>query len=119
MAKDKNVNYDKLSLGMKLPVKRTIEAPAETVVEAAVSNIHTPSVIAPIVQPVGLPAVVAAQKVIETPVVPEPEEVKERTLRVTLDIPQSLHAEIRTYTFKKGVTMKEYFLELAKKDIGL
>jgi hypothetical protein len=110
MAKDKKVDYNKLSLGVKLPVKKTVETPVETVVEQAVSNIHPPSVSQPVAPPPPAAAVVAE---------PEPVEVRERTLRVTLDIPQGLHAEIRTYTFRKGVTMKEYFLDLAKKDIGL
>jgi hypothetical protein len=117
MAKDKKVDYNKLSLGVKLPVKKAVETPVETVVEQAVSNIHPPSpqeslrTLSQPVAPPPPPVTVVAE--------PEPVEVKKRTLRVTLDIPQGLHAEIRTYTFRKGVTMKEYFLDLAKKDIGL
>jgi hypothetical protein len=44
---------------------------------------------------------------------------KEPTKRVTLDIPISLHKEIRKGTFDMGVTMKDYFLDLARKDMGL
>jgi hypothetical protein len=123
MTKDKKVDYSKLSLGNKQPIvkpavveevlapkqakvpsekplkksKDSAEVaitPVETLVEKAVSAIHTPEKIEEQIQ-------------------------RERTLRVTLDIPLSLHAEIRTFTFRKGISMKEYFLELAKKDIGL
>jgi hypothetical protein len=50
---------------------------------------------------------------------PAPAAVSEITKRVTLDIPLSLHAEIKMNTFRKGITIKEYLLELARKDLNL
>lgn len=91
MAK-KNIDYSKLQLGSKKTIRKPAEA-KPTSADAAVQQIHK-----------------AAEEVIK------PIE-KERTKRVTLDIPISLHAEIRKKTFDMGITMKKYFLDLAKEDL--
>ena len=106
MAKDKSTDYSKLTLGAKIPVKKIEEVAVEKPVakqpkvDEAVSHIHK--------------EVVAA-----TPRTIKPTRTEERTLRVTLDIPLSLHAQIRTKTFQDGISMKEYFLEMAKKDLNI
>lgn len=93
MAK-KNIDFGKLDLGKKKEVKKQV-VKNEDIPDKAVEVIHN-----------------TPQPKVET-------QVKERTKRVTLDIPISLHAEIRKLTFDKGITMKTYFLDLAKKDMGL
>lgn len=39
--------------------------------------------------------------------------------RITLDIPQHLHTEIKIKTFRQGITLREYFLNLAEADLNL
>lgn len=39
--------------------------------------------------------------------------------RVTIDIPLELHAAIKMKTFKAGITMKRYILDLARIDLGM
>lgn len=92
MAK-KNIDYSKLQLGSKKSIRKPKEE-KQTVADVAVQKIHQ--------QPEVKPSVV---------------KEKERTKRVTLDIPISLHAEIRKKTFDMGITMKKYFLDLAKEDL--
>lgn len=105
MAKDKKTDYSKLTLGSKIPVKKeetpaiTTATPAKEALDKVVNAIH-------------------GEKEIATKLV-KPMKTEERTLRVTLDIPLSLHAQIRTKTFTDGISMKEYFLSLAKKDMGI
>lgn len=108
MAKDKKTDYSKLTLGSKIPLTKTEVAPPKAVtvpfpektekLEKAVSVIHAQKS--------------ASQKIVK------PMKTQERTLRVTLDIPLSLHAQIKTKTFQSGISMKEFFLELAKKDMA-
>lgn len=93
MAKEK-IDYNKL-LGKKREIKKT---PKVDLVDIAVEKIHQQEPVA---------VVVTAPK----------KEEKVRTKRVTLDIPIPLHAEIRKKTFDMGVTMKKYFLDLAKEDL--
>ncbi len=42
----------------------------------------------------------------------------EKTKRVTLDIPLSLHRKIKLHCFEEGVTMKKYLLDLARENLG-
>lgn len=93
MAK-KKIEFDKLDLGTKREVRKPATPPA---------NVPSPDVV--------------VQQIHEAPA--EPAAPKVRTKRVTLDIPQPLHAEIRKHTFDLGITMKQYFLELAKQNMGL
>jgi len=92
MAK-KNIDYSKLQLGNKKSIRKPKDKP-QPIADVAVQQIHQ-------------------QQDAELPIVEE----KERTKRVTLDIPISLHAEIRKKTFDMGITMKKYFLDLAKEDL--
>ncbi|MEM9886366.1 MAG: hypothetical protein AAF849_10770 [Bacteroidota bacterium] len=92
MAK-KKIDYSKLQLGSKKPIRKTA-APIKADADLVVQQIHK-------------------EAVTTNPVKVE----KERTKRVTLDIPISLHAEIRKKTFDMGITMKKYFLDLAKADL--
>lgn len=106
MAKDKKTDYSKLTLGAKIPITKTetevksppIVMPKAEKMEKAVSLIHAEKPGAKIMKPM---------------------KTEERSLRVTLDIPLSLHAQIRMKTFQDGISMKEYFLELAKKDMNI
>jgi hypothetical protein len=54
---------------------------------------------------------------------PAPSNVKmeieqERTKRVTLDIPISMHTDIKMKTFRQSITIREYLLGLAAKDLN-
>lgn len=40
-----------------------------------------------------------------------PEAVRERKVRITIDIPESLHEALKIYTFRNRTTMKDLFLE--------
>lgn len=42
---------------------------------------------------------------------------KERTKRITIDIPFSLYVDVRTKVVKEEKTLKDYFLSLAAKDL--
>jgi predicted methyltransferase len=116
MAKDKSTDYTKLTLGAKIPVKKMVveaePAPIPQKVIAKVKEIVKAEV-APKKVEQAVNAIHAPQKIVK------PMKTDERTLRVTLDIPLSLHAQIRTKTFQDGISMKEYFLEMAKIDLGI
>ncbi|MEM9921698.1 MAG: hypothetical protein AAF990_26585 [Bacteroidota bacterium] len=43
---------------------------------------------------------------------------KERTKRITIDIPFSLYVDVRTKVVKKEMTLKDYFLGLVTKDLS-
>jgi hypothetical protein len=95
---------DTLKLGPKMDFKKTEKNIEDT--EKVVALIHEPT-------PVAETKIVAS-----APIVSATENV-EITKRVTLDIPLSLHAEIKMKTFRSGSTIKEYLLNLAKQDLGL
>jgi hypothetical protein len=126
MTKDKKTDYSKLSLGAKIPMKAATVA----AVEPEVAKPVTPKAVKPKVeklekvvetakQPTKMEAAVKAIHATPLPRMMKPTKTQERTLRVTLDIPLSLHAQIRTKTFQEGISMKEYFLEMAKKEMGI
>ncbi len=110
MAKDKKTDYSKLTLGTKIPINK-----AETEVKSSASIMPKAEKVEKVEKAV---SVIHGEK--PTPQkITKPSKTDERTLRVTLDIPLSLHAQIRTKTFQNGISMKEFFLELAKKEIGI
>ena len=122
MAKDKNTDYTKLTLGAKIPLKKPIvEAEPAPVPKREVAGVIKAIRVAEVVRAEVPPkkveqavnAIHAPQKIMK------PTKTDERTLRVTLDIPLSLHAQIRTKTFQDGISMKEYFLEMAKQNLGI
>jgi hypothetical protein len=123
MTKDKKTDYSKLSLGAKIPMKAaaaetTIAKPAPTkTVKHKVEKAE--KLTAPPKQPAKVDAAVKAIHANPLPKIIKPTKTEERTLRVTLDIPLSLHAQIRTKTFQEGISMKEYFLDLARKELGI
>lgn len=90
MAKEK-LDYSKLTLGTakRKAVKKVVKA--ETIDEV-VQKIHQPQ---------------------------KEEKEAVRTKRITIDIPIPLHAEIRKKTFDMGITMKQYFLDMAREDLGI
>ena len=47
----------------------------------------------------------------QPPVVALPEAPRERKVRITIDIPESLHEALKIYTFRNRTTMKDLFLE--------
>jgi hypothetical protein len=85
-----------------LPAKET------SVPKAAVVPIKTSSVI---------PARKNAKAAIATPL-QAPEIEQERTKRVTLDIPITMHTAIKMKTFRESITIREYLLSLAANDLG-
>jgi hypothetical protein len=129
MTKDKKTDYSKLSLGTKIPMKAATIAAVEPIVEKPVATKTVkPKVekvekvekaVATAKQPAKMEAAVKAIHATPLPRMMKPTKTEERTLRVTLDIPLSLHAQIRTKTFQEGISMKEYFLEMAKKEMGI
>ncbi len=111
---------DTLKLSPKIELKKMEKNIEET--ERVVAQIHEPSIIPSTEQPVKVVAEPIVMMVTELKLDEEPKTstpTTEITKRVTLDIPLSLHAEIKMNTFRKGITIKEYLLELARKDLGL
>jgi hypothetical protein len=105
---------DTLKLGPRIEFKKTDKNIEAT--EKAVAQIHEPETIEK-----GTPKIVerVVEKIVYRTPEPEPKVETEITKRVTLDIPLSLHAEIKMNTFRKGLTIKDYLLDLAKKDLGV
>jgi hypothetical protein len=107
---------DTLKLSPRVELRKVEKNIEET--EKAVAQIHegSISIVEEPVKTVAEPIVmlVSEIKLDETPVV-----TSEITKRVTLDIPLSLHAEIKMNTFRKGITIKDYLLDLARKDLGV
>lgn len=105
MAKDKT-NYDKLSLGKKRPIKK---APTPI---AAMDKIETYDRIVEKIHTTSTPEKVeipdSIQKATKPVVI---------TKRITLDIPKPLHKRIKNRVYDMEITMKQYFLELAEKDL--
>lgn len=103
MAK-KKINTSKLdlSLGKKRPIKKATAASSKKVdSDEVVKKIH--------------PETAAAAKA--SSVQPKEESPQEPTKRITLDIPVSLHKQIKMHVFGLETTMKKYFLDLAAKDL--
>lgn len=44
--------------------------------------------------------------------------IKEKTTRITLDVPQSLYKKMKLKTFDEELTLKSYVLSLVRKDLG-
>jgi hypothetical protein len=111
---------DTLKLGPKMEFKKTDKNIEAT--EIAVAQLHEPE-IAVIEKPVAKEIIVekavekTIERVAEIVIEPTPVAESEITKRVTLDIGLSLHAEIKMKTFRKGITIKEYLLDLARKDL--
>jgi hypothetical protein len=57
-----------------------------------------------------------AEKAIQSIHNREPE--KERTKRITIDLPFSLYVDIRKKTVEEEITLKDYFMGLATKDLS-
>jgi hypothetical protein len=116
-------------------VAKIHQAEAPSIPQAApipVEVAPTPMPIAtPVVTPVTAPMVAKKAVAIETNYVvpqrknaksapspvPQMEIEQERTKRVTLDIPISMHTEIKMKTFRQSITIREYLLGLAAKDL--
>jgi hypothetical protein len=107
---------DTLKLSPRVELRKVEKNIEET--EKAVAQIHESSIsvveapLKTVAEPIVM--LVSEIKLDETPVV-----TSEITKRVTLDIPLSLHAEIKMNTFRKGITIKDYLLDLARKDLGV
>lgn len=103
MAKDKKTDYSKLGLdlGKARPLRKA--KPQSTVAKIATPRPEIPTV-----------ADQAVEQIHQQQ--PTPEK-KERTRRVTLDIPDSLHRRIKQHVFERGMSLKEYFLRLASTDL--
>ncbi len=111
---------DTLKLGPKMEFKKTDKNIEAT--EIAVAQLHEPEVA---IVETPAPKEIVVEKIVEkvveriVEVIPEaaPTVDAEITKRVTLDIGLSLHAEIKMKTFRKGITIREYLLDLARKDL--
>lgn len=89
MATTKKLDTSKLTLGTKKDVVKN-----QTInIESAIDQIHSSEI--------------------------NNKPVAEATKRTTLDIPESLHKKIKRKLIDKDQTIKDYFLELASKDLGL
>lgn len=98
MATTKKIDPNKLTLGLKKGViKEVIDNPGN--IETAIQQIHD---------------VPTSDKKKETALASE-----EPTRRTTIDIPESMHKQIKRRLVDKDTTMKGYVLELVKKDLGL
>ena len=63
-------------------------------------------------------------KEIINPPVPEDDQPiakkkKETMIRITLDLPESMHIKVKMLIVDTGLTMKEYFMALVEKDLKL
>jgi hypothetical protein len=98
--KNKKFNPDMLTLGLKKEVvKDAMAKPAVGLIEKAVEEIH-----------VGQGAKALAD---------EKKKEIEPTKRTTVDIPVSLHKLICKHLVDKDQTLRDYFLELARKDLKI
>lgn len=91
-----------LSLGKKRPIKKAPAKAKKVDSDEVVKKIHPE-------------ATVVASK--STPAKSKEVTPQEPTKRITLDIPVSLHKQIKMHVFELETTMKKYFLELAAKDL--
>jgi hypothetical protein len=98
MSGKKPLDPDKLTLGTKKPIVKNEPSKQPELLESAIKQIHEKQ---------------------EGRVETAKQADHEPTTRTTLDIPRSLHKEIKRKLIDKGVTIKDYFLDLAKKDLGL
>ena len=85
----KKLNPDKLTLGIRKEVRKEFSTPNKDI-ETVVQKIHSAVPVA----------------------------VREETRRTTLDIPKDLHKKISRRALDKDLTLKDYFLELASRDLG-
>jgi hypothetical protein len=108
---------DTLRLSPKVELRKVEKNIEET--ERVVAQIHETITATLEPEPVKVVAEPIVMLVSEIKMDEEPVPKNEITKRVTLDIPLSLHAEIKMNTFRKGITIKDYLLELARKDLGV
>ena len=96
MATTKKIDPNKLTLGLKKGIiKEGIDNPNN--IETAIQQIH------------------------EAPTNDKEKEMalEEPTRRTTIDIPESIHKQIKRNLVEKDTTMKDYVLDLVKKDLGI
>lgn len=96
MATTKKIDPNKLTLGLKKGIiKEVIDNPNN--IETAIQQIH------------------------EAPANDKKKEMalEEPTRRTTIDIPESIHKQIKRNLVDKDTTMKDYVLDLVKKDLGI
>jgi hypothetical protein len=98
--KNKKFSPDVLTLGLKRELVKDVNPkPAVSLIERAVEEIHERQ---------GIKAPADEKK-------KEMEPIK----RTTVDIPVSLHKLICKHLVDKDQTLRDYFLELARKDLGI
>ena len=98
--KAKKFDTEKLTLGLKRGIiKEGNPNPVDEVIEKAIEEIH--------------------EIQIQKPLADEKKKEIEPTKRTTIDIPVSLHKSISKHLVDKDQTMKDYFLELATKDLNM
>ena len=85
----KKINPEKLTLGIKKEFRK--DSPRASNIDSLVQKIHSNA----------------------------GQGIEEETKRTTLDIPKSLHKTISRHALDKDLSLKDYFLGLAMKDIGI
>ena len=96
---------DALGLQPKVEIRKSVIDIEET--ERAATKMHkTPRAV--VEPPPSEPEIVAAPVVEDT-----------RIKRLTIDLSVPMHAAIRMETFRRGITIKDYLLDLARKDLKL
>ena len=111
MAKD-NTNYSKLGLGRKKPIRK--EDVAAKDVDKIVEIIHEETKPTKTTKP---KSTASTKSKSTTTKVTKPAAEKEKSKRITLDIPVWLHRKIRNKAYDLEIPLKKYFLLLAERDI--
>ena len=105
MAASKKFDPSKLTLGVKKEIKKeALEKTVHNHVDAAVEQIHNPK---------------PDSNVEKLETEQSKQVVQESTKRTTVDIPEGLHKQIKRRLIDKELTIKDYILDLVKKDMGL
>ena len=50
---------------------------------------------------------------------PQPEQVAEKLVRTTMDLPKSIHRAIKMKSASDEISLKDYIISLVKKDLNL
>ena len=87
----KKLDASKLTLNIKKDFSKPEETKPVSKIDEIVKSIHQPA---------------------------NEKEKNEATKRTTVDVPVSLHKRIAHHVLDKDLTIKEYFLNLAKKDLA-
>ena len=94
----------------KVPLKKTSKA-----IKAQVEQIHQPTV-EPTVEPTAKSSKApqaSKNRSRSKPVAPE----KEKLVRLTIDTPERMHKRLKIRAIEKGISMRDYILQLLEKEL--